>query len=570
MNVIQWALNLSFSWISNKYYRDFQNDVKNADEVNKDVLMRILDMNKQSEYGKRYGFGSIKGIQRYKEKVPITNYADYEKYIEKIIQGEKNVLTSNPVEFFGLSSGTTGKQKYIPVTSKARVANSNYMNFLSKALLKHAMNNEKRTERGLFIISMAKPSVITPGGIPAGAATSEGIKAMKGILPYIWTTPIEVMDISNQQTANYLHLIFALEEENLSYIMAHFSSNIVQIFGVLEENWRQIVMDIKKGTISDALGIDPKIKASLEKKIKPNPKRALELEKEFTRGMKGIAKRAWPNMQYVACVTGGSFNIYQDRLKYYIGDVPIYSAIYAATEALVGMALKLNEANYVIIPRAAYFEFIPVSEQDSLNPITLNIDSLKVGESYEIVITNYSGLYRYRLGDVIKVVGYYYESPIIEFLYRRGQLLNVSGEKTQESAVQEALLTSVKKWGAKLIDYAVVQDVSSALGCYSFFVEVTTPKTVANSIEINRNVLEKTLSECNPRYLAGLKANRIGALKLNIVKSGTFQKLRQELLKKGSSENQIKIPRVIKDKNMLLLLEQNTEKSQSYIFRKAM
>lgn len=565
MNIIQSALNFSFSLISNRYYKNFNRDTKKAAEVNKSVLMEILEMNKESEYGRMHNFKDIKDVKDYKRNVPTTSYSDYENSIERIAKGESNILTCEEVEYFGLSSGTTGKQKYIPVTARSRKINNSYMNFLNQGLLYNSIPAAKKGGRGMFLMNMVKPSVITEGGIPAGAGTSEGIKAMKGILPYIWTSPVEVLEISEQQVSNYLHLLFALKERNLSYIASPFPSNIVQIFGVMEEKWRELIKDIAEGTINEQLMLAPKTRVILEKKLRPNPKRAEELKKEFMSGMDGICRRIWSNMHYVSCVAGGSFSIYINKLRYFIGKLPVFSSVYGATEALIGMAVKPNDTTYVVVPGSVYFEFIPLSEQDSEKPIALDLDELKVGESYEVVITNYSGFYRYRLGDIIKVVNYYHESPVIEFLYRKGQLLNIAAEKTQEAAVQHAVMTSVKKWENELVDYTVIQDLSSTVGFYKFYVEVSNPKALLNNIEKNRAILEKALGEANPRYLAALKANRIAPLKLQIVKCGTFQSVRKELLKKGASVNQVKIPRVINDKKLILLLDQNAERLEEFV-----
>lgn len=569
MNIIQWILCASFSFISSMYYRSFQNDVKNAEEVNREVLMKILDMNKESEYGQKYNFKDIRGIEDFRKTVPITSYSDYTECIKKITRGEKNILTCEAVEFFGLSSGTTGNQKYIPVTSKARFITNNYMNFLSKGILSHINKNTKKDGKGLFLINISKPSVITPCGIPAGAGTSEGIKKLKNIFPYIWTSPIEVLEIPNQQTANYLHLLFALKEKRLSFIMAPFCSTIVQMFGVLEGECSQLVKDISSGRISRHIKIDMETRILLEKKLKPDPTRAEELKRQFSKGMKGIVDRIWPEISYIGCVAGGSFNIYVDKLKYFIGEIPIYSAVYGSTESLVGMAIKFNNMSYVIIPKAAYFEFIPVNQIEFKKPIAFGIDKLKIGESYEVVITNYSGFYRYRLGDIVKVVDYYYKSPVIEFLYRKGQILNIAAEKTQESAVQYALMEAKKKWNSHLVDYTVTHDLSSPVGCYCFYVEVGNPDLFMNNIERNRDALEKALGEANPRYLAGIKANRIAPLKLKVVRTGTFQRLKNQLSKGGTSINQLKIPRVIKDRKLILLLEQSIEKDRNTTGKKA-
>lgn len=559
MNMMQSFVSLFFTQISKKYYNSFQRDLKKADEINRDVLREILSANKESEYGSKYNFENLNGIEDYKKSVPITDYSDYEKYIERIAKGEKNILTSDSIEFFALSSGTTGSQKLIPITSTSRAKANGYMNFLNQGFIYNAIPEAKKGGRGLFLVTMPKPTMITPGGIPAGAGTSEGIKAAKRILPYMWVSPIEVLEVPEQETANYLHALFALKDRDLSYIASPFPSNIVQVFGVIEENWEQIVKDIAMGTISKNLNLKPKTRAILEKKLKPNVKRAAELENELSKGMEGVVSRIWPKINYVSCVAGGAFSIYVKKLRYFIGNLPIFSSVYAASEALIGMAMKPDDVTYIVTPKTAYFEFIPLNKTSSYNPDTLCLDELKIGESYEIIITNFSGFYRYRIGDVVKVVDYYGKSPVIEFLYRKGQLLNLVAEKTTESAVHHSIMTSIEKWGVEVVDYTAIQDLSETVGCYKFYVEVNNPGEFVHKMEIKRVVLEEAIREANPTYRVAQKAGRIAPLKLEVVATGTFLKLKNEIIKKGASINQVKVPRVINDESLISMLDESSE-----------
>ena len=90
----------------------------------------------------------------------------------------------------------------------------------------------------------------------------------------------------------------------------------------------------------------------------------------------------------------------------------------------MGINIKENSGQYILVPGAMFFEFIPIhennieEEEEDISKV-LFIDQLEIDKSYEIVITNFSGLYRYRMGDVIKIVGYHNASPIIEFQYRK-------------------------------------------------------------------------------------------------------------------------------------------------------
>lgn len=557
MSIMQWVLNKGFAIVTNRYVRQFEADTHHAGEINRQILKQILELNEQSEYGGAYNFAGIKGAHAYKKTVPVTSYQDYEGYIERMTKGEANVLTTEPIKYFALSSGTTGKQKYIPITERHRKLTNSNMTFLLQGLINQTLPPDRKAGKGLLLMHMGKPSGFTSGGLPTGAGTSEGIKAMRHILPYIWTSPLQILEMPNQQTANYLHLLFALKEQDLAYIMAPFPSGIVQLFSVLEEKWQSLLKDLAQGTISKELELDPQVKASLEHKLKPAPKRAKELEAQLSRGMAGIATRLWPNLAYISCVIGGSFSIYEDKLRYYTGKLPINSSVYGATEAPIALTMKADDVTYVVTPRTAYFEFIPVSEADSPTPSALDLDQLKIGETYEILVTNFAGLYRYQLGDVVKVVDYYHQSPIIEFQYRKGQLLNLAAEKTSEAAVQQALAAAAEKWGTRVEDFTVRLNLDGAVGCYQFFLEVADPDKVLAQPENSRDILEQALIEANPRYQAGLSAKRIAPMTLQVTKPGTFSLLRQSLLKKGASLNQVKIPRLIRDEQLLRLLEEN-------------
>ena len=70
---------------------------------------------------------------------------------------------------------------------------------------------------------------------------------------------------------------------------------------------------------------------------------------------------------------------------------------------------------------------------------TLLANELAVGTDYELVVTNLGGLCRFRIGDVVRVVGFHERAPLVQFRYRIGQLLNLRGEKLSEPQFERAL-----------------------------------------------------------------------------------------------------------------------------------
>ena len=282
-------------------------------------------------------------------------------------------------------------------------------------LTKFAFNNFKERwnwnyGKGLLVADIVMTSN-TKGGVPICSATSGGMKGIKFILPYLYTSPIEIMQIEDKGTATYLHILFGLEDSKLLYI---------------SEEYKKI---------------------------------------------KGIVKRIWPSLAYIATVTGANFSIYDDKVNYYTDGIPIYSPLYAATEATIGINPYVNEIRYVVIPDTVFCEFIPIEFCKEKNPKTYLINELEVDKIYEIVITNYAGLYRYRIGDVIKVVGYYNNSPEIIFLYRKNQLLNMISEKTNEDHITTAIKETMKKFKLNLIDYTTLPDNNLTPGRYNFYCE---------------------------------------------------------------------------------------------------
>ena len=143
---------------------------------------------------------------------------------------------------------------------------------------------------------------------------------------------------------------------------------------------------------------------------------------------------------------------------------------YGASEDLVAVPIALNSNDCVILPHNGFFEFLPVGAPEGTRPFT--ISEVKPGEEYEIIITNLSGLYRYRIDDVVEVTGFYKQSPTVMFKYRLNQVLNIGGEKTDQSMVDWAVEQMCDRFGTVAIGHSVYPDTETTTpGHYVLFVE---------------------------------------------------------------------------------------------------
>lgn len=164
-----------------------------------------------------------------------------------------------------------------------------------------------------------------------------------------------------------------------------------------------------------------------------------------------------------------------------------------------------------------------------------------------------SGLYRYRLGDVVKVVGFHNSTPELQFVCRRNLLLNINIDKNTEKDLQLAVEAAAKPLAEErleVVDFTSQVDLSTEPGHYVIF------------WEMNGEAREEVLRECcncidrsfiDAGYVSSRKVGGIGALELRVVKRGTFQKILDHYLGLGAAVSQFKTPRCIGPANSRVL-----------------
>jgi hypothetical protein len=97
-------------------HREFQRALRSPGETQAKVLRKLLARNANSEFGRAYGFSTIRNAKDYQARVPISTYDDLATYINRIRNGETNVLTTEAVTLFEKTSGSSSAAKYIPYT----------------------------------------------------------------------------------------------------------------------------------------------------------------------------------------------------------------------------------------------------------------------------------------------------------------------------------------------------------------------------------------------------------------------------------------------------------------------
>ncbi|MFT7814683.1 GH3 domain-containing protein-like [Arapaima gigas] len=348
--------------------------------------------------------------------------------------------------------------------------------------------------------------------------------------------------------ALYLQLLLALRDPTVGSLESSFASTILFAFSVLQERWQDLVEDVELGRVGPRVDVDDGIRSNVNKLLYPDPGRAAQLRAELKGGFRGVALRLWPRLSVVLTFDSGSEQIHGELLRrHYCQGVPFYSALYAKAQGLIGVNLWPAEEprRYLLCPRSLFCEFIPEDSLEGGGAPVLRMDQVRGGRGYELVVTNASGHYRFRTGDVLKVVRFFNQCPVVELQYRRSQTLNLRREQISEDVFLAALKRAVRLWpGAVLVDYCCAQSDVLGQSCggsdphYQVFLELMGVRSLS---EEQRYKLDQCLQEDSPVYKSLRFKGSIGPMRVHLVGGGTFFHWRT-----NSPPNTLRAPRVLR------------------------
>ena len=527
--------------------REIDHYTKDPVKAQNALLRKILRRSRTSEYGKKYDFGNIRTVDDFRRTVPLTQYTDYAPYIERMMQGEKNLLYSGRVVRYCTSSGSVGKPKIVP-KSVNDLWKMQCIGFsCSVATAAHDLRRKKgvRLPPQVGLLTMALTGHTAPDGKKINDAGQVPLDYLKPIIPFFCTSPLSLMYREHEERldTSYLLLRFALVNRDVSYLGSLVITLLTAMFDYLEQNWQMLCDDIEKGGIDPSVRITPELRAEYEKKLKPDPVRAAELRREFEKGFDDpIAPRIWTRLTWGYGMVSSTLKVYVEKLRRYIGpDVPLHNMGYGAAEGFFAMATELDVPDYVLLPHCVFFEFIPVGDdpdEEEKDPQTLLLNELEVGKKYEVVITNFSGLYRYRMFDVVQVTRMYQNTPQIEFLYRRNLGMNIANEKMTTDMVDEAVKNTADALGLTLAGYSLFDDFSTDPPRYCMVCEPEQPVDEAARQKMI-GLLDGYFKEYNDKYEIR-RGSMIGAPEVLFLEAGSYARYKESLLQSGRVLNQIK------------------------------
>ncbi|KAF8109406.1 hypothetical protein N665_0096s0019 [Sinapis alba] len=550
----------------------------NAKEIQDSVLQAILSRNAQTEYLRGFLNGQL-DKKSFKKNLPIVTYEDYRSYIDRIADGESsNLICDRPISLFLASTGTSGGfPKLIPLTAEDMEQRILFASLYAPLVFKHIGGLTEGKSLMFYFVTRESE---TASGLIVRFMLTCVLKSVNPTNIFLWDrvqiSPHEISTCVDTAQAMYCQLLCGLvQRENVARLGAPFASSFLKVINFLEDHWSELCSNIRTGRVSDWITNTQCVSGVAKFLTAPNPDLASLIEQECSKtSWEGIVRRLWPKAKCIEAVVTGSMVQYIPLLEFYGGGLPLISSWYGSSECFIGINVnplsKPCDVSYTIVPSMAYFEFLEVEKDHqetdhnpTNNPVVVDLADVKIGHDYELIITTFSGLYRYRLGDVLRVTGFYNNAPQFYFVGRQKVVLSIDIDKTYEEDLHKAVTNAthlLEPHDLMLIDFTSRVDSSSFPGHYVIYWELGR-KLKDAKVEPQRDVLEEccfTIEKSLNSVYRKLRKNdgTIGPLEIKVVRRGAFDELMTLFLSRGSSVSQYKTPRSVSSEEAFKILEE--------------
>lgn len=422
-----------------------RNSVK---QTQRNVLFDILRRSAKSAYGKHHGFSSIQSVSEFLRCVPVIDYEDVSGQICLIRDGEQGVLTEERIMMLEPTSGSTAASKYIPYTASLQAQIQKAVGAWLFDLYVH----RPRLLRGrayFCVTPLAPPTNGKEDGIPLGYQDdTEYFKPFSAfLLRRQLVVPAELAQLQSSENFFYVTLLFLVAARDLSLISVWSPSYLTRLLQQLPRYVDRLERDLAQGTLSLIETENSALEAQLAARIKVDPRRARELaglaqtagvcagtdeKPRFALEELGTLVRAlWPCLAFISAWGDGVAADSVSEMRMLFPEVEFQPKGLLATEGVVSIPLSDHPDGTALAIDSHFFEF------ETENGELMLADQLAHDQVYSVRLTTGGGLYRYRLGDRVRVTGFYGQIPLLRFEGRTHEVSDWYGEKLNQYHVAQ-------------------------------------------------------------------------------------------------------------------------------------
>ncbi|MCO6499555.1 MAG: GH3 auxin-responsive promoter family protein [Vicingus serpentipes] len=481
-------INSVFSWIIKKRIHQMELFIRYPKEVQNDVFLELINSAKNTEWGKKYDYRTIKTYQDYKDRVPLQDYESLKKDVSRIQQGEKNILWPSDIKWFAKSSGTTtGKSKFIPV-SKESLEDCHYKGGKDLLAIYHYNHPSSKLILGKTLV--------------VGGSTQ----------------------LNQFKNGSYYGDLSAIIMKNFPVWVEQrrVPKMAIAVMDDWEEKIEKMAISTTKEDVSNISGV-PSWTLILLRRI-------LELNK-----IDNILE-VWPNLELF--MHGGvNFSPYKEQFKKLIPKFSMnYYENYNASEGFFGIQDQSGvEEMLLMLDYGIFYEFIEQGAKDKV----VTIEGVELSKTYELVISTNAGLWRYKMGDTIQFTSL---NPFrIKVVGRVKSFINAFGEELVIENAEKALSYTCAKTEAEVKEYtaAPIYFEDNQSGKHQWLIEFEKPPK--DVIHFSR-ILDEQLKLINSDYAAKRSHDLVlGLPEVNSLRKGVFH---QWMKQNGKLGGQHKVPRL--------------------------
>ncbi|MBI4971372.1 MAG: GH3 auxin-responsive promoter family protein, partial [Candidatus Omnitrophica bacterium] len=402
------------------------------------------------------------------------------------------------------------------------------------------------------ILTVVSPAVecYSDDGTPCGSESGHAFLRMPDIIKAFYTCPYEVFEMGDYETKYYVLLRLAAAQP-IQVIYTCNPSTVYLLGNRLGQFSESIIRDIHDGTLSSEHKISYDLALRLKSYIKKNPARAKFLERALQKGNgKLMPKFVWPEMAAIACWKGGSVSMYLAKFpRFYSSEIPVRDIGYFSSEFRGSIPLSDKGSEGVLAVPANYYEFFPITQdRKPAAHELLSIHQLEKGKQYFVYVTTTAGLCRYDMNDVIEVMDYFEETPVIRFVQKGKGMISFTGEKLSECQVTKAVEQAFEAFKDPYEFIAAVGELVDDTPRYTFLIEFERPME-AMLVKQLANLIENALCTLNVEYAAKRRSKRILPPLVKIIQPGEYDQYRKRMIEIRNSDGQFKILKLTSDES---------------------
>lgn len=517
MNVAWWTNTL---WMKRcgSAARDFALATGNLEAVQRECLRRLLAENADTAFGRQHGFHSGSSVSDYQSRMHIRTYDDFAPWIERIAKGERNVLTAERVQLLEPTSGSTSAEKLIPYSATLKRQFQAAIGAWIHDLFRQ--RPAVRQGRAYWSVSPAfGPQRRTAGGLPIGFDNDQAyLGGLEQLLARrVLVMPKAVAVLRASETFRYVTLLHLLAADDLSLISVWSPTFLTSLLANLPAWWERLCYDLRCGRLSGpgAQGLERKTREALSPRR--SVRRADQLQGMFRTGLAQQWPSAiWPRLQLISCWADASAGLYVPSLRQQFPAAEIQGKGLISTEAFVSFP-SYSLQGMPLAATSHFFEFVEMgseAQQDKKECVRL-AHELEAGGSYRVVVTTGGGLYRYDLGDIVRVTGFAARCPMLRFLGRTGGGSDLVGEKLSEPFVRDVLERLQARFELSPC-FSLLIPAAGAPPSYRLYLQLPVSASVALDQHRLAALLEQELSE-NPYYRLSVQLQQLAPAEVAIL-----------------------------------------------------